>query len=286
MNLLELDRDLRDCGGVQWLINHGVFSKEKECLNCGKRMYLSFNKISYRCSNKKCRKEISMKKNTVFGKTKLKLEKVIMLMYSFVYGYSTKSIERELKISRSTIAKFKKIFRKLLSVIINEQNQNMIGGDNHIVQIDEMYIGRRKYGRGRSPAEENQHWYVGGIDTTTKEIFYEMVNNRDNKTLFDVIHRYVRLDSIIYTDSWRGYNSIDEDYEHYTINHKEGFVNDNVHTQNIEATHNAVRRILRRNGTNSGNKELQFMEYIWIKHQNGNSDLFENFINDLAYLYN
>ena len=47
----------------------------------------------------------------------------------------------------------------------------MIGGYKHIVQTDEMYVGHRKYNKGRSPASDNQCWFVGRIDTKTKNIF-------------------------------------------------------------------------------------------------------------------
>ena len=93
------------------------------------------------------------------------------------------------------------------------------------------------------------------------------------------------LEISIYTDSWKGYNDIDEYFKHRIINHSKEFVNGNIHTQNIEATHSAVRRILRIDGSNSGNKELQFNEYVWRKKNQGKIDLFEKFIKDLSNLY-
>ena len=139
MNLLILDRELSQYGGAQWLINHNVFSRSKICPGCKKLINISFERLTYRCNHKNCRKEISMRKNTIFGNTRLKLEKTIMLLYLCVNGYSTKTIELELKISRPTIAKFKRNYRKLLKVI-EEQKSNMLGGYGRIVQIDEMCI--------------------------------------------------------------------------------------------------------------------------------------------------
>ena len=137
-----------------------------------------------------------------------------------------------------------------------------IGGDNHVVQIDEIYIGRRKYGRGRRPARQNCCWYVGGFDTVTNDIFYERVYRRNSATLKKVILSHVRLDSIIYTDSWK---VIDKIFEHYTVNHSIQFMNGEVNTQKIESINGALRRHLRRNGTHSGNTELQIKEYVWRK---------------------
>lgn len=44
---------------------------------------------------------------------------------------------------------------------------------------------------------------------------------RDAITLQQVIQQHVREGSIIYTDLWRGYNSLEENLglEHHTVNH-------------------------------------------------------------------
>ena len=192
-----MDNELKECGGANWLINHGVFSRSKICPGCKKLINLSFKKLAYRCYNKNCRMEISVRNNTIFGKTKLKLEKAIMLLFLYLNRYETKTIEMELKICRKTIAKFKINYRKLLKEILEEQKSYMIGGNRHIVQIDEMCIGHRKYKRGRRVAKESQRWFVVGIDTITKEIFYEEVKDRQMDTLNELIKRRVRMNSII-----------------------------------------------------------------------------------------
>ena len=265
MNLMKLHNELELYNGVNWLIKYNIIKNERNCPKYKKIMHLSIHRSSYRCYNKKCKKEISIRKNTIFSKSKLKIEKIILLLYCFVNKYSTETINKELMISRTTIAKFKRLYRNVLKEIIMNKKNRMIGGYKHIVQIDEMYVGHRKYGKGRSAAKDSQCWFVGGIDTKTKEIFYKKVDNRNKRTLHNVIWRYVKIGSIIYTDSWGGYNDIEEYFKHCTINHSKEFVNGNIHTQNIEATHSAVRRILRMNGSNSGSKELQFNEYVWRK---------------------
>ena len=283
---MKLYNELEYYGGVQWLINHKIFRNERICPRCKKLMKLSIVRYSYICYNKKCRKVISIRKNTIFAKSKLKLEKIVLLLYFLVNRYSTELIEKELMISRPTVAKYKRLYRQVLKEILKNQNKLMIGGYKHVVQIDEMYVGHRKYNIGRSPAKDSQCWFVGGIDTKTKEIFYEKVDVRDKNTLHKVIWKYVKIGSIIYTDSWKGYNGIDEYFKHFIINHSKEFVDGNIHTQSIEATHSAARRTLRKNGTNSGSKELQMYEYVWRKNKKGRKDKFEKFIKDLSELYN
>jgi transposase-like protein len=90
------------------------------------------------------------------------------------------------------------------------------------VQIDEsMFHTYKKY---QSELKKFQ-WYVGGICEETDEIFIaECPNNkRDQATLKDIIMEHVHSDSIIITDSWKGYNWMDRkdnEWTHFSVNHK------------------------------------------------------------------
>ena len=123
MNLFKLYNELQIYGSVNWLIKYDVIKKERNCPKCKKIMHLSHRRLSYRCYNKKCKKEISIRKNTIFGNSKLKLEKFILLFYMLVNRYSTESIEKELMISRPTIAKYKRLYRQILKEILNNQKK-------------------------------------------------------------------------------------------------------------------------------------------------------------------
>ena len=104
MNLMKLHNELELYNGVNWLIKYNIIKNERNCPKCNKNMHLSIHHSSYRCYNKKCKKEISIRKNIIFGKSKLKLKKIILLFYFLVNRYSTQFIEKELMISRPTIA--------------------------------------------------------------------------------------------------------------------------------------------------------------------------------------
>jgi hypothetical protein len=56
------------------------------------------------------------------------------------------------------------------------------------------------------------------------------------------------------SDKWASYNCLEEnDYVHYSVNHSENFVdpkNPQIHTQNVESRWNAIKRKLKRKGTN------------------------------------
>ena len=108
-------------------------------------------------------------------------------------------------------------------------------GDRIIVEIDESKFGKRKYNRG---SRVEGVWVVGGVERTSKrKCFLITVPNRNAETLKDIICRYVKRGSIVYTDCWRAYNGIvdwDRDYVNGTVNHSVGFVDGDVCTNTIE----------------------------------------------------
>lgn len=99
-----------------------------------------------------------------------------------------------------------------------------------VLQLDETYIVKRKYNRGRTVRAS---WLVGGIIPNSKEIFVEITSMRDSATLDDIVRRHVLPRTIIHMDSWRGYGNLSNlGYIHRTVNHNENFVDPNtgVHT--------------------------------------------------------
>ena len=111
-----------------------------------------------------------------------------------------------------------------------------IGGQGHIVEIDESKFGKRKYNRGRRVVGK---WILGGWCRTTRECFLvECTNNkRDHHTLLRLIKQHVNPGTIILTDKWRGYNALERHgFTHLVVNHRAGFVDPitGVHTNACE----------------------------------------------------
>ena len=72
-------------------------------------------------------------------------------------------------------------------------------------------------------------------------------------------------DSIVYSDSWRGYNVLDaSDFKHYRINHSEIFVDAKNHFNGIENFWTQAKRHLRKfNGVPKAQFGLFLMECEW-----------------------
>ena len=98
----------------------------------------------------------------------------------------------------------------------------------------------------------------GGIERTPeKKVFVVKVANRIQETLLGAIRRFVLPGSIIFSDLWRGYISIERELgmRHRTVNHSVEFVaEDGTHTNTIEATWCGLRVLIPKEEPNTGNR--------------------------------
>ncbi len=77
--------------------------------------------------------------------------------------------------------------------------------------------GKRKGKRGRGSAGKVP---VFGILKRDGKVYTKIIPDALSATLMPIITRKITLDSIVYTDCWRGYNALDvAEFKHYRINH-------------------------------------------------------------------
>ncbi len=135
------------------------------------------------------------------------------------------------------------------------------------MEIDESKFGKRKYNKGRYV---EGHWVFGGIERDSKDAFMVEVPNRTAATLLPIIQRYVRPGSIVMSDEWKAYCRISSslNMSHQTVNHSIQFVDPGTgaHTQGIESTWGATKRMMRKEGVMATSKNLfptYLPEYLW-----------------------
>ena len=109
-----------------------------------------------------------------------------------------------------------------------------IGGAEHLIEIDEMKMGRRKYNRGRVV---DGSWILGFIDIVTKCVWKYAPTTNEIVKHFHLIEKHVAPDSCIFTDCWKGCSGLEErGFHHWTVNHQRQFVTeDGVNTNKIES---------------------------------------------------
>ena len=101
----------------------------------------------------------------------------------------------------------------------------MFGGE---IEVDESYFGgRRKGQRGRGAAGKIP---VFGLLKRGGKVYTKVIPDASGSTLTPIIERKVIPDSIVYSDSWHGYNALDvSDFKHLRINHSRLFAEGRNH---------------------------------------------------------
>lgn len=270
---------------INFLIERNIFYKTIDCPNCNKEMKQNINQLAFRCDRESCHgRRISIKIHTFFYKTNLKCKEIFKLAIYWLNEVSIKSAIKLTKFSNKTVCKYYGYFRQLVASSLTEENQK-IGGPNITVQIDETKMGKRKYNRGH---RVEGIWVVVGIeDKQNGKLFIKEVENRSAQTLNDLIEKYVIPGSNIYTDCWKGYNTLDPKiYNHQTVNHSKYFKEpvSGVCTNRVEGLNSALKRkIPIRNRTK---KQItgHLCEYVWRRLNSTNLyDAFVNAIRDIHY---
>jgi hypothetical protein len=152
--------DERACD--DYLLSHSVFYERLTCLKCGRSMERNVVRMTYRCPAKRCRTEFSLRKHTFFFGSMLKNNQILYLGYLWLVGTSRQSALVSTGFSPNTVTAFYMHFRSLVASMLSEEDE-VIGGPNVTVEVDETKLGKRKYNRGH---RVEGVWVVAGVERT------------------------------------------------------------------------------------------------------------------------
>ena len=131
------------------------------------------------------------------------------------------------------------------------------------IEVDESYFGgRRKGKRGRAAGGKVP---VFGLLKRGGKVYTKIITDARAATLIPIIEEKVVPDSIVYSDSWKGYDVLDvSDFKHLRINHTQLFADKRNHINGIENFWNQAKRHLRKfNGVPKEHFPLSLKECEW-----------------------
>ena len=103
----------------------------------------------WRCSNKRCKCKISIRKDSWFSGSHLSIPQILKLTYFWVYKIPQNFAQQETRIgSNNTLVDWHNFAREVCALIL-DQDDDQIGGEGEIVELDESKFGKQKFHKHR-----------------------------------------------------------------------------------------------------------------------------------------
>src|SRR5450432_3261228 len=229
--------------------------------NAEKVTYLANAKV-YRCYGDHAKQKFSLKVGTIFEDSPIGLEKwlpAVWLIVNCKNGVSSWELHRTLGVTQKT-AWF--MLHRIRLAMKNKSFAKLGGEGGGPVEADETFIGpepRRMHKSRRakilalaaSDPNLNQRApgktiVMGMLDRNMRQVRAMVVPNVKRVTLQEKILSHVEAGSHVITDDFPTYKyALAEKFAHDVINHVEGYVQGQVHTNGIENFWSLLKRGLR-----------------------------------------
>jgi transposase-like protein len=218
------------------------------CPYCeGKEVSFISTRRLWRCKNKECKREFTLKVGTVMEDSPIKLDKWLAAMWMIVNaknGVSSYEIHRAIGVTQKTawfllhrirLAMQQGTFEKLSGHV--EADETFIGG-----KARNMHLATRK--RRITGTGGKDKTAVMGIIERGGEVRAMVVADRRKGTLQEAVREHVQAGSSLYSDALLSYRGLTADYAHQVIDHAVKYVDGNVHTNNIENFWSLLKRCI------------------------------------------
>lgn len=237
LDIIKLVKMFPDGNSARKFIEKIRWNGHVTCPICGSRRITHRGKYKegyYRCND--CKKEFTVRTNTMMERSHITLDKWIIAIYLFVTcrnGISSHELAGRLGIKQHSAWYMLQRIRMAAG-----NGDKLLKG---IIEADETYIGGKEKFKHESKKAHAGRGAVNkvavfGMIARNGHVVAKVVDNTKSNTLFGLFQRFVTADSIIYTDEFSAYDRLKElGYVHDKVNHKaKQYVNGKVYTNTIE----------------------------------------------------
>jgi len=197
-------------------------------------------------------------KNKYANRSRISEHKFRQIVRLFSVDLDATQIAKLTDLNRNTINRYLAKIRQRLVEYCDAQSP--FSGE---VEVDESFFGARRV-KGKRGRGATGKTIVFGIFQRNGHVYTEIVPNCSKATLQEVIRGKVALESIIYSDRWRGYNGlVDVGYgKHLRVDHgRDEFAKGRTHINGIEGFWGyAKSRLVRFRGMSPGTFNLHLKE--------------------------
>lgn len=170
-------------------------------------------------------------RNRYANRSKISESKFRQIIRYFAVDLDASQITKLVALNRNSVNRYLRAIRERIAEFC--ETQSPFSGE---VEVDESFFGARRI-KGKRGRGASGKTIVFGILKRNGKVYTEIVPDCSKATLQAVIRGRVTLDSIIYSDGWRGYNGlVDVGYgKHFRIDHgRNEFTKGSTHVNGIE----------------------------------------------------
>lgn len=238
------------------------------CPRCDSQEFYYHQRWKVRC--KGCKNDYWPLKGTRFALLRITPSQWLSLIKLFELSTSARKAAQEVDLSYKTTLRAYDILRRVLVEELARTDEILKGE----LEADEAYFGgKRKGNRGRGAGGKT---IVYGILERGGKVSVSIVQDVSAESLMTETVKRVRRGSIVYTDRWKGYDSLMFcGYKHLNIDHRYKFKQGKVYINGIEGFWSfAKERLIKHHGI-SREKFLYYIKEQEWRYNNRGKDLFE-----------
>jgi transposase-like protein len=217
------------------------------CPTCGRTdvTYLATQK-KWQCKSAHKQRQFSVKVGTIFEDSPLGLDKwltAIWMVTNCKNGVSSYEVHRAIGVTQKT-AWF--MLHRIRVAMQTGTFEKKMGGQ---VEADETYIGglarnmhRSEHSRKVTGTGGAGKVAVMGLLERHGKVRAKVIGDATQLTLHAEVRGNVEPGAELFTDGWKGYSGLHQDYIHQVIDHAEKYVDGQIHTNGIENFWSLLKR--------------------------------------------
>jgi transposase-like protein len=217
-----------------------------ECPTCGSTEvgHIKTRRL-YKCKNKTCRRQFSVKVGTIFEDSPIPLDKwlaSIWLIANAKNGISSHELSRSIGLTQKS--SWFVLHRVRLAMQLGSFRK--LSGE---VEVDETFIGqkarnmhKRERARKITSTGGKDKAKVLGMVERDGEVRAVVVEGTRKGHLLPPVQENVEPGATVYTDALASYTGLEDDYAHETVDHAVEYVRGQVHTNRIENFWSLLKR--------------------------------------------
>jgi len=217
------------------------------CPTCGRDDVTFLQRIrKWQCKSSHDHRQFSAKVGTIFEDSPIGLDKwltAIWMIANCKNGVSSYEIARALGVTQKT-AWF--MLHRIRLAMQSGFFGGKLGGGGKQVEVDETFIGAKArnvhvHKRPQKIGTANKAMIVGVLERGGK-VRASVVRDRSRDQIQEIVQEHVTPATQVFTDKLLSYKGLEKDFAHEVIDHAEGYVRGQVHTNGLENFWSLLKR--------------------------------------------